>query len=160
MQPGVGNKVLAYLIYELLDNDNKNSWHKQLSVSPSSSPKNYCSRHQKQKHPQQHNTKSLKKETKKEANSTSTLGSGRPSCEYNLVQSCMRDMGPNAAVWGGGNKHTHRLLLHLVSLNATASSMCWLKCWYSPYSWSTPTQQWTRTWPLKVPLWFNTHICL
>lgn len=27
----------------------------------------------------------------------STLGSGRPSCEYNLLQICMRDMGPSAA---------------------------------------------------------------
>lgn len=35
----------------------------------------------------------------------------------------------------GGVKytHTHTLLLHLESLNATASSMCW----YSPYSWCT-----------------------
>lgn len=34
----------------------------------------------------------------KETVGTSTFGSGRPSCEYNLVQNCMRDMGPNAAV--------------------------------------------------------------
>ena len=145
----MGNNSLAYL--EVLDKDNKNSSHKQLS-----------DHNIKYKNSKPFKTTDLSecKRYKKEANSTSTLGSGRPSCEYNLVQNCMRDMGPNAAVWGG---KTHTDIHSCFTLNPWMRQP--LPCvgqsvGIQPYSWCTPTQQWTVTSPFTVPLSFNTHICL
>lgn len=84
-----------------------------------------------------------------------TLGSGRPSWEYNLVQICMNDMGPTAAV-RGRLKFTHAS----AHISSRFTSALWIQTsppWGSQSAGDhlaagvAPTQLWTPCFSQLLP---------